>query len=208
MLLDASGWHDLRMHFVLIFGPPAVGKMTVGHEIAQRTGFKLFHNHMSVEPLLGIFEFGSPPFGRISSELRRRIIEEAVDSGLPGLVFTFVWGLDLPEDLEIVASYADIVAAGQGTSHFVELYADQRTRLARNGTEFRLAEKRSKRDREFSDNNLRELDAGYVMNTGSTPTKADAFLAEREHLRIDNTHLSAAAVADQVVARLGLPTSS
>jgi adenylate kinase family enzyme len=31
------------MHFVLIFGPPAVGKMTVGHEVARRTGFKLFH---------------------------------------------------------------------------------------------------------------------------------------------------------------------
>jgi shikimate kinase len=44
------------MHFVLIFGPPAVGKMTVGHEVAQRTGFKLFHNHLSIEPLLGIFE--------------------------------------------------------------------------------------------------------------------------------------------------------
>lgn len=38
------------MHLVVIFGPPAVGKMTVGHEPAKLTGFKLFHNHMSVEP--------------------------------------------------------------------------------------------------------------------------------------------------------------
>jgi hypothetical protein len=131
-------------------------------------------------------------------------VEEAVTA--PGLVFTFVWGLDLAEDLETVAAYVGIVAAGRGTSHFVELYADQRTRLARNGTEFRLAEKRSKRDRAFSDANLRELDAGYVMNTGAGPTKAENFLAEREHLRMDNTHLSAAEVADKVVATLGLPT--
>jgi hypothetical protein len=28
---------------VFIVGPPAVGKMTVGHELSRRTGLKLFH---------------------------------------------------------------------------------------------------------------------------------------------------------------------
>jgi adenylate kinase family enzyme len=32
------------MHLVVIFGPPAVGKMTVGHELTKLTGYKLFHN--------------------------------------------------------------------------------------------------------------------------------------------------------------------
>jgi len=35
------------MQLVIIFGPPAVGKMTVGRALAERTGFKLFHNHMT-----------------------------------------------------------------------------------------------------------------------------------------------------------------
>lgn len=60
------------MHFVLVFGPPAVGKMTVGHELTKITGFKLFHNHMTVDPVLDIFPFGSPPFCRLVSEFRRR----------------------------------------------------------------------------------------------------------------------------------------
>jgi shikimate kinase len=34
------------MKFVLIFGPQAVGKMTVGQELAKITGLKLFHNHI------------------------------------------------------------------------------------------------------------------------------------------------------------------
>ena len=42
---------------VIIFGPPAVGKMTVGSELAKLTGLKLFHNHMTIEPLLELFEF-------------------------------------------------------------------------------------------------------------------------------------------------------
>ena len=35
------------MKFVIIFGPPAVGKMTVGYELAKFTGLKVFHNHMT-----------------------------------------------------------------------------------------------------------------------------------------------------------------
>jgi len=33
-----------------IIGPPAVGKMTVGDAIAARTGYRVFHNHLAIEP--------------------------------------------------------------------------------------------------------------------------------------------------------------
>jgi hypothetical protein len=192
------------MHFVLVFGPPAVGKMTVGHELTKLTGYKLFHNHMTVEPVLDIFPFGSPPFGRLVNEFRRRIIEEAVQEDLPGLVFTLVWGLELPGDADLVASYAEIVESAGGRVSFVELYADLDERLVRNRTEFRLAEKRSKRDLEFSHGNVLDLEENYVMNTGGGRTVADRVLAGRDYLRVDNTHLSAADVAGRVVEAFGL----
>ena len=34
---------------VLLTGPQAVGKMTVGQELAKITGLKLFHNHMTID---------------------------------------------------------------------------------------------------------------------------------------------------------------
>lgn len=37
------------MELVILFGPQAVGKMTVGQELAKQTGFKLFHNHMTID---------------------------------------------------------------------------------------------------------------------------------------------------------------
>ena len=37
------------MDFVIIFGPQAVGKMTVGEELAKKTRLKLFHNHMTID---------------------------------------------------------------------------------------------------------------------------------------------------------------
>jgi AAA domain len=192
------------MHLVCIFGPPAVGKMTVGHELARLTGFRLFHNHMTVDPVLDIFPFGSPPFTRLVGEFRRRIIEEAVAADLPGLVFTFVWGLESTGDRDTVASYVDIVERAGGRVSFVELAAPLEERLVRNVTEFRLDRKRSKRDVEFSQQNLVDLDAAWVMNTGRAPTEADGLLAGREHLRVDNTDLPAAVVARLVAEAWGL----
>jgi hypothetical protein len=154
-----------RMRLLVIFGPPAVGKMTVGRAIAARSTFRLFHNHATIEPLLDVFDYGTPPFMTLMGEWRRRVVQEAAASGTD-LVFTFVWGLDLEEDAvemkELIAPYVD---AGAEVA-FVELSADLATRLERNRTEHRLAEKKSKRDLDWSDGNVRELER-YVMNTGT-----------------------------------------
>ena len=190
------------MHFVFVFGPPAVGKMTVGRELAAITGYRLLHNHMTIEPVLGIFEFGSPSFGRLVDEFRRRIIEEALCAGLPGLVFTMVWGLDLPEDRALVSSYVDLVGGAGGRVSFVELYAGLGERLERNRTELRLAEKRSKRDVGFSHGNVVELDGNYVMSTGAGPTLADDLLADHEYLRLDNTDLGPLETARHIAGTL------
>lgn len=192
------------MHLVMVFGPPAVGKMTVGHELTKRTGYKLFHNHMTVEPMLDIFPFDSPSFGRLVDEIRRRVIEEAVLADLPGLVFTFVWGLDVEEDTRLVASYADIVESAGGRVSFVELYADLGERLTRNNSEFRLAQKRSKRDLEFSHGNVLELEDRFVMNTSDTTTSATRLIEGHEYLRVDNTRVSAEDVAAQIADAFSL----
>ena len=71
-----------------MIGPPAVGKMTVGRAVCARTGFRLFHNHMSIEPLLGVFDFGTPSFERLNLLIRREVIAESVAADLPGLFFT------------------------------------------------------------------------------------------------------------------------
>ncbi|MYC14213.1 MAG: shikimate kinase, partial [Gemmatimonadetes bacterium] len=36
------------MNFVIIFGPPAVGKMTVGYELSKITVLNVFHNNMTI----------------------------------------------------------------------------------------------------------------------------------------------------------------
>ena len=122
------------------------------------------------------------------------------------LVFTLVWALDLPEDTAGIRTHlAPFVEAGRRIA-MVELYADLDTRLDRNRTPYRLAEKKSKRDLEWSDDNVRGLER-IQMNT-DTPSPADALIAEHPHLRIDNTDRAPEDVAAEILAVAGDPGRS
>ncbi len=186
-------------HLVVLFGPPAVGKMTVGLELADRTGLLLFHNHMSIEPALKLFPFGSPPFNRLVSSFRDQVFDEVVRGDGPGLIFTYVWALDEAGDRRFIDGLMARFAAKNARVHFVELFASLDERLRRNRTELRLAEKPSKRDVDASERRVLENDRRYRLNTDG-----DFFYPEH-HLRIDNTNREASDVADEIVARRGLP---
>ena len=84
--------------------------MTVGRALCEHAGFRLFHNHHTIEPLLEIFGFGTPPFSTLNGEFRLRVIEEAAAAGIR-LVFTFVWNVEEPaegdEVRRLVAPYVD-----------------------------------------------------------------------------------------------------
>ncbi len=180
----------------MMFGPSAVGKMAVGRELSRLTGYPLFHNHMSIEPVLDVFPWGSPSFVRLTSELRRRVIEEAVVADLPGLIFTYVWAFDDPADREYVDWLTEPVRSAGERLDFVELYADQATRLAREGTELRLEHKRSKRDIETTKRRLLEDDAAHQLSTNGD------FVYPDHHLRLDNSQLTPTQAAAHIAQRL------
>ena len=187
------------MHLVLLIGPAAVGKMTVGAEVARLAGYKLFHNHMTIEPFVEVFDWGTPSFDRLRAEVRRRVIEEAVVSDLPGLVFSFVWALDLEADHRAVAELIGPALSAGVRIDVVELTADQETRLAREGTPYRLERKRSKRDVEV--NRARLIADDRVHRFNSLPGE---HVGPGAHLVVDNSHDDPTATAREIVAALGI----
>jgi hypothetical protein len=184
---------------LFVVGPPAAGKMSVGQAIAVRTGLRLFHNHISIEVALRYFVYGTPAFSRISGGIRRLVLEEVAASDLPGLVFTFVWAFNVPEDEAFLDEYATPFRERGGRVLFVELEATQAERLKRNECGSRLAEKPSKRDLEASRRRLLANDARYQLNSGGK------FDQRPDYLRIDNTLLSPGEVAERVISHFGLP---
>jgi hypothetical protein len=187
---------------VLITGPPAVGKMTVGRALGARRDVRRFHNHHTIEPLLEIFGFGTPPFTVLNDEFRRRVIEEAAAHGLR-LAFTFVWPVDSAGDAEVVCSYLAPYADRGLPVSFVELYAGLEARLVRNVQADRIAAKPSKSDLTWSDAHVRDAEQHRMNTDPAVPSVADDVLAAHRHLRLDNSDLTPDACAQRILAWLG-----
>lgn len=184
---------------LFLIGPPAVGKMTVGHEIARRTGFRLFHNHQTIDLVLPFFAFDTPPFVRLVGEFRRRIFEEVAASSLTGLIFTYCWAFNDPKDAEYVEQLAGIFRQPGGRVAFAELEATQAERLRRNETEFRLAQKPFKRDLVHSRRNLLYADEHHQLSSRGV------YDGRPDYFRLDTTQLSAAQTAEQIIQRFKFP---
>jgi hypothetical protein len=187
------------MRLLVLLGPPAVGKMTIGRAITERSAYRLFHNHHSIEMLLDVFDYGTPPFATLNTEIRRRVIEEGARAG-SDLVFTFVCAMELQEDADYLRRLIAPYAESGGDVAFVELLAGLETRLERNRTELRLAEKKSKRDVEWSDANVRELEQHRMTSDPSVDGPGERLLAEHRTLRLDTTARTPGESADVILA--------
>src|SRR5690625_3488158 len=155
------------MKFVLIFGPQAVGKMTVGQELEKITELKLFHNHMTIELLEPFFSF-TPEMWRLSTLFRTEIFKAVAESEREGLIFTYVWAFDQQEDWDYVEKICDMFESKGATIYYVELEANIDERLERNKSPHRLEHKPTKRNIDWSENELKETMKKHRLNSGKS----------------------------------------
>jgi len=76
------------MQLVVLVGLPGVGKFSVARRICEQLGYRNFHNHLVVDALLALFEFGSPPFVELRELIWTAMLKRAVRAGIEGVVFT------------------------------------------------------------------------------------------------------------------------
>ena len=186
------------MKFILITGPQAVGKMTVGQELEKITGLKLFHNHMSIELVLNFFNYGTLQFKKLSNLIRKEIFKEVSSSDLKGLIFTYVWYFDDKHDWKYVENLIKIFRDKKAEIYFVELEADLEERIKRNKTEHRLNHKPSKRGEAGSDDKLKESLLHH------RPNSLEGEIKEKNYLRINNTNIDPKTVAIKIKEKFNL----
>lgn len=184
------------MKLLFLLGNSAVGKMTVGQELCKITPFRLFHNHMVIEPVLEVFgEFNTEVIGK----LRSVIFEEFAKSDNFGLIFTFMMAFDQQADWDYLERVKQTFGLSEEDVYYVELLASQKTRLERNVTENRLKNKASKRNLEVSCQLLLKADQHYRCE--SLPGE----ISFPNYLRLFNEDLSPAKAAQLIKARFGFP---
>lgn len=177
------------MKLVIIIGNTAVGKMTVGQELMKITDLRLFHNHMTIEPVLEIFgEFK----GELVSRLRNVIFEFFADSSKYGLIFTYMWAFDQKSDWDYIQNLNDSFESKGAEVYYVELVTSQAVRIQRNHTENRLRNKASKQDIKASELRLLQDDVNYRCES------KDGEIPFKNYIKIDNTDISAEMTAKQI----------
>jgi hypothetical protein len=177
------------MKLVLIFGPQAVGKMTVGQELTKITDLKLFHNHMTIDLVSHFFDYGTKEGNRLVNLFRQEIFEEVSKSDLYGMIFTYVWAFNMETDWDYVNQVSQLFKSRGGTVYYVELEADLEERFERNKSSNRLEHKPSKRDIEWSENDLKNSMEKYRLNS------LEGEIKYSNYIKINNTKLSAFEVA-------------
>lgn len=182
------------MKLIIIFGPQAVGKMTVGHELEKITGLKLFHNHMPIELVSNFFSYGTPTGRKLVKTIREEFFKEFASSDMEGVIFTYLWNFDDEGDAKYID---DVIKIFRDRNEKVEIYlieleADLQSRLDRNKTEHRLEHKPTKRDIAWSEQHIHKNELEHRQNS------LEGEIKEKNYLRINNTNMSAEEVASRI----------
>ncbi len=184
-------------NLVVILGPHAVGKMTVGQELEKLTGYKLFHNHMTIELIRKFFDVHGSREGRyLSGVFRREIFETVAGSDLPGLIFTYMFGFDDQSEYDYINNLITLYESHGGECCVVELCADFDVRIERNKTENRLLNKESKRNIEHSEAEMRATSAKFRLNSYDGEV-----LPFPNYMKLDNTDIPPDKAAEMICER-------
>ncbi len=185
--------------FIVIVGPHAVGKMTVGQELMKLTNIPLFHNHMSIE--FASYLHGSnynKDMKTLSAKLREVIFDSVAKGDNNGLIFTFMLAFDDQSDVEYLNGSMKLFEDNGADSYLVELCASKDVRLDRNVTENRLKNKPTKRDIESSTQRFIEIEDKYRLNS------YDGEITRNNYIKIDNTNLDPSEVAKIIKDKFSL----
>lgn len=177
------------MKLVYLIGNTAVGKMTVGQELCKLTELRLFHNHMTIEPVIELFGYYNHS---AVDKMREICFREFAETDMYGMAFTFMWAFNMQEDWDYIAGVTELFESKGAEVYYVELCAPQEIRIQRNKTENRLKHKASKRDVEKSHELLLSADKKYRLESEPGEIKF------KNYLRLDTSALSPRETAEIV----------
>ena len=168
---------NMSKRLIIILGPHAVGKMTVGQELAKITNLRLFHNHMSIELSRKLFSDTEQELRVLNGTIRQTVFELFAKGDFPGLIFTYMFAFDRQSEYDYLNNLIELFKSNGAHCCIVELCADFEERIIRNRSE----------------NEMRKTSEKYRLNSYD-----GEILPFENYLKIDNTALSAKEVAKMI----------
>lgn len=120
-------------NLVVLYGPPAAGKTTIGRDLAVLTGYRFFFNHLTVPAAKAIFPDAHQPqpdkrYTQLLHKLRLDCLNVAAEAGFD-TIFTIAYSG--ARDDGFMQEIADTFLSRGGRVQFVELHAPAEVLLSR-----------------------------------------------------------------------------
>ena len=136
-----------------------------------------------------MFDFPTPQFGRLAETIRLATFEAAAREKVNGLIFTLVYAA--PEDDPFIEKMIGVVAHHGGKTAFVRLRCDRAAHEER---------VRSGERHQFG-----KITSPEQLRGALARWNLDAAVPFRDSLEIDNSRVTADAVAARIAAHFSLP---
>lgn len=169
------------MNLVFLYGPLSVGKLAVARALSSDTGYPLFHNHLSLDCVLPLFDYQSPSLNKLVRQIRGLVLEEAAEQRL-NLITTFVYAH--PQDVGYVREYLDPYEIRGGRVCLVQLTCEKQVLFQRVSMESRVQ--------------ARKLASAEILRGYLQQYELFTAIPGYESLTIDNTNLPPEGVASRI----------
>jgi len=164
-----------------------VGKLTVGEALSRVTGFRLFHNHLTINLVTALFPPNTEAWNRLARQIRFDALMAATSEGID-LIYTRAPRAADQAEVDRVRTIIEPVILGGGLVLFVHLVCD---REALRG--------RVQRDDRRAHNKLTDPEVLVRL------FDLEAALPFTPHLHIDTTNMVPAKVAAHIANYFALP---
>ena len=178
------------MKLVFIHGPPSVGKLGVARKLSRLTGYKLFHNHLTLDLIDSIFDCNNPIYWKLVDKIRLDIFEKTNQSDINGIIFTY--GSVVSNNFAFLKKVIKRVDGNNGKVYLVHLICSTKELYKR----VRL------RSRSFFSKTTTIKNLRKILKTWDFYTK----FPNHKTLIIDNTHISANRCSRIIAKHYRLPT--
>ncbi|MBU0648205.1 AAA family ATPase [Patescibacteria group bacterium] len=118
------------MKLIYLYGAPATGKLTIAQKLAEMTGYKILHNHLSNDLVEAVLDYENEDFFDIAFELRKIVMHAAVKHGVVGVITTSCYAYGNNEE-ERLKKYFDGLRAIGVEIDCVHLVSDKEELLKR-----------------------------------------------------------------------------
>ena len=116
------------MDVLFLHGPAAAGKHTVGTLLSTLVDMPLFHNHLVVDAVSALFDFGTEPFIQLREAMWMAAFEVAADASRS---FIFTFNPEATVEPDLIERLETIVTTRGGRVLYVELACSDDTVVAR-----------------------------------------------------------------------------